>query len=745
VLRSPESTTDMFRRVILEQAKVLGYKLRRGDDPSTAAWGLEEEEELDSQLKRFTEKLQNCLNAAAKQSTSREQNPLFFRLRNAFLESDMRGLQTEMKYALLESVVTSRLSSSDVTNSTQQQLADLRHPIEWFPATRAIHRTVHLHVGPTNSGKTYHALKRLEAAESGIYAGPLRLLAHEVYTRLNACGKKCALITGEERRIPEDMMHVMNSCTVEMVPLNTDVDVAVIDEIQMMADIDRGWAWTQAFLGVKAKEVHLCGELRTVDLVTKLCKLMGDKLVVHRYQRLSPLETEAKSLDHDLSKLQKGDAIILFSRLGIHGMKAAVEAETKRRCAVVYGGLPPETRAQQAALFNDPNNDYDFLVASDAVGMGLNLSIKRIIFESTSKNDGSSFRQIQTSEIKQIAGRAGRYKTVHDAVKADSGSTTIPLELDLVPKPEPEPNRGYITTLDKMDLHVVRRAMSTEAKPLKTAGIFPPEDTIIRFASYFPPDTPFSYIVSRLHDIAVYESDFQMCRLKEQLQIADLIQPFKLTIFDRITFIAAPVALREPGFYATIQEFAACVADQSGGELLDLKSLKIELLAKDIHDHPEGSKGYLREAETLHKSLTLYLWLSYRFDGVFRSQALCFHVKSLVEDKIDQCLAEVQWDTQKSKRQNAIRRMAVKESQARNLAADELTDADCEAPVNTSVTSREEGGQATDFEELSGSQEVADSDDSPTSDANLPVVFESGTRDDKSIYSDKEVGESLKT
>lgn len=233
---------------------------------------------------------------------------------------------------------------------------------------------MHLHVGPTNSGKTYHALKRLEEARKGIYLGPLRLLAHEVYSRLNAAGKPCALITGEEQRIPEGIVN-MWSCTVEMAPLQTMLDVAVIDEIQMINHTDRGWAWTQAFLGLQAKEIHLCGEERAVPLIRELCGLTGDKVHVHEYERLTPLRVADRSLGSDLNRLEKGDCIVSFSVLGIHSLRRQIENKTGRKCAIVYGSLPPETRAQQARLFNDPDNDYDYLVASDAVGMGLNLYV----------------------------------------------------------------------------------------------------------------------------------------------------------------------------------------------------------------------------------------------------------------------------------------------------------------------------------------------------------------------------------
>lgn len=297
--------------------------------------------------------------------------PLLRSLRQALISNGELGVDTQLKYSYHGLLASRKFSKVDIEN--QEKLADLRYPVEWYPATRAVQRKIVLHVGPTNSGKTYHALKRLEQADTGIYAGPLRLLAHEVYTRLNAKGKNCDLITGDERVVQEGGGAQMKSCTVEMVPLNTDVDVAVVDEIQMIGHRERGWAWTQALLGLKAKEIHLCGEERSVPLIRELAASMGDKIEIHTYKRLSPLITMSTSLERRLSDLRKGDCVVVFSRLGIHAMKKDIERKTQKRVAVVYGSLPPEIRAQQAKLFNDPDNDYDILVASDAIGMGLNL------------------------------------------------------------------------------------------------------------------------------------------------------------------------------------------------------------------------------------------------------------------------------------------------------------------------------------------------------------------------------------
>lgn len=295
------------------------------------------------------------------------------KLQEAYSKRGPLGLREELKFALHADAITAQYSAPNL--DSQKKIADLRFPAEWFPYARAMQRTIHLHVGPTNSGKTYHALRRLEASSCGFYAGPLRLLAQEVYHRFKEKGVPCALVTGDEVLIPQDKDPKIVSNTVEMVSLGDEYDVGVIDEIQMIADSRRGWAWTRAVLGSRASELHLCGEPRAVPLIRELAALTGDKLEIHRYERLNPLKVMDKSLDGDIRNIQKGDCLVSFSRIGIHALKAQVEKATGRRAAIVYGSLPAEIRAQQARLFNDPDNDYDFLVASDAIGMGLNLYV----------------------------------------------------------------------------------------------------------------------------------------------------------------------------------------------------------------------------------------------------------------------------------------------------------------------------------------------------------------------------------
>jgi hypothetical protein len=180
----------------------------------------------------------------------------------------------------------------------------LSSPHAWFPFARAIHRKIIYHAGPTNSGKTHHAIEALKAATSGVYCSPLRLLALEQYDRLNQSGILCNLLTGEEKKEVPGAQH--SSCTVEMTSLLRRYDVAVIDEIQMIGDLDRGSAWTRALLGVAASEVHLCGDGSALALVRSMCCDTGEELEVREYQRTTPLAVEPQPL-RSLEDVKEGD------------------------------------------------------------------------------------------------------------------------------------------------------------------------------------------------------------------------------------------------------------------------------------------------------------------------------------------------------------------------------------------------------------------------------------------------------
>ena len=266
---------------------------------------------------------------------------------------------------------------------------DYRDPASLYLTTRRRKRRIILHVGPTNSGKTHNALLALSKAKTGIYAGPLRLLAHEIYDRLNkgfvtsrdqalSVPRVCNLLTGEEQRIL-DRDAPFSSMTVEMANVSTQYDVAVLDEVQLMGDPERGYAWTRVILGLRTNELHLCGEETAVDLVKQLLANTGDHIEVHRYKRLTPLAVAKQSIK-SLENVQPGDCVVAFSRSDLFRLKFAIEEKTGLRCAMAYGGLPPEVRAEQAHLFNEDGSGYDVMVASDAIGMGLNLFVLPLFF-----------------------------------------------------------------------------------------------------------------------------------------------------------------------------------------------------------------------------------------------------------------------------------------------------------------------------------------------------------------------------
>lgn len=271
-----------------------------------------------------------------------------------------------------------------------------------FPKARSIKRKFTICIGPTNSGKTYHAMNELAKSSNGIYLAPLRLMAQEGQESLFERAVLADLLTGEERTSLPGATHT--SSTIEMCNMNRIIDTAVIDEIQMIADESRGWAWSAAMIGVPAKHVLLVGSEEALPFILPIIKTLGEEYEIKRFTRKNPLEI------HDsvwkLQELRKGDAVVVFSRKSALEMKNAIEA-TGKKCSVVYGNLSPEVRRQEANKFKSGENPI--LVATDAIGMGLNLPINRIFFSTLEKFDGMTTRQLTISEIKQIAGRAGRY------------------------------------------------------------------------------------------------------------------------------------------------------------------------------------------------------------------------------------------------------------------------------------------------------------------------------------------------
>lgn len=271
-----------------------------------------------------------------------------------------------------------------------------------YPGARHISRHFIIHAGPTNSGKTYQALKAFRNA-SGVYLGPLRLLASEVYEDTNRNGVICSLKTGEEEISLPGAKHC--SQTIETADLHEKYEVAVIDEAQLIEDPQRGGAWSSAIMGIRAKEVHLCTAEYAVPILKKLIEYCGDTWELIRTERKTELHMETEPFTFP-EGIQDGDALIVFSKAAVLACAAELQ-ERKIPCSIIYGSLPYDVRMNEARRFLD--QETKVVVSTDAIGMGLNLPVRRVVFLETQKFDGVMRRKLRIPEIQQIAGRAGRW------------------------------------------------------------------------------------------------------------------------------------------------------------------------------------------------------------------------------------------------------------------------------------------------------------------------------------------------
>lgn len=256
-------------------------------------------------------------------------------------------------------------------------------------------------LGPTNTGKTHYAIERMLAHRTGVIGLPLRLLAREVYDRIRAVrGPDCvALVTGEERIVPDRTQYWV--CTVEAMPLEIGADFVAIDEIQLCNDPDRGHVFTDRLLSARGlHETLFMGS----DTMRSAIAALVPGVQFQRRERMSQLSYSGSK---KISRMPARSAIVGFSVENVYAIAELIRRQ-KGGCAVVMGALSPRTRNAQVELYQ--NGDVDYLVATDAIGMGLNLDIKHVAFSATRKFDGRRMRPLGPDELAQIAGRAGRYQ-----------------------------------------------------------------------------------------------------------------------------------------------------------------------------------------------------------------------------------------------------------------------------------------------------------------------------------------------
>ena len=255
-------------------------------------------------------------------------------------------------------------------------------------------------LGPTNTGKTHLAIDTMLSFDSGMIGFPLRLLAREVYDKVisKISLDKVALITGEEKIIPSNAKYFL--CTVESMPINKYLDFVGVDEVQMCADHERGHIFTDRLLNMRGNKLTMFMGSNTIKKI--ISKLDGDIEFITR-NRLSKLSYTGYK---KISRIDRKTAIIAFSSEEVYAIAELVRRQ-KGGAAIVMGSLSPKTRNAQVELFQ--SGDVDFLIATDAIGMGINMDLDNVYFSNLKKFDGKKLRKLNLSEIGQIAGRAGRY------------------------------------------------------------------------------------------------------------------------------------------------------------------------------------------------------------------------------------------------------------------------------------------------------------------------------------------------
>jgi ATP-dependent RNA helicase SUPV3L1/SUV3 len=261
-------------------------------------------------------------------------------------------------------------------------------------------RNVTAILGPTNTGKTHLAIERMLGHESGVIGLPLRLLAREVYTRVaaRAGADQVALVTGEEKILPPEPRYWV--CTVEAMPRQTDAAFVAIDEVQLAADLERGHVFTDRLLNLRgSQETLLLGAATVRGILEQL--LPGIHVVTRPRMSLLTYAGQKK-----LTRLPQRSAIVTFSADEVYAIAELIRRQ-RGGAAVVLGALSPRTRNKQVEIYQA--GDVDFLVATDAIGMGLNLDVDHVAFAAQRKFDGYQYRQLSAAELGQVAGRAGRH------------------------------------------------------------------------------------------------------------------------------------------------------------------------------------------------------------------------------------------------------------------------------------------------------------------------------------------------
>jgi len=467
-----------------------------------------------------------------------------------------------------------------------------------FNMARRLQRRVTLFVGPPNSGKTHAAFERLAQAESGAYLAPLRLLALEGRDRLVARGVPCSLLTGEEN-VPAEGARVVSS-TIEMVGTTKEIDVAVIDEAQMIFDPSRGWAWTQAIVAVPARELLIICSAFAVPVLENLLGLCGEQCTVRHFERKQHVQLLPAAVP--IAGLMMGDAVVAFSRRDVLMLRDQI-AQTGQSVSVIYGALPPEVRRREAERF--AHGHAHVLVATDAIGMGLNLPIRRVLFSTLVKFDGEADRTLDVSEVAQIAGRAGRFG-MHDegftGVLREAEPTAARTLKDLLAQ-QPRAPHDFKAPVAPNGWHIDTISQRLQLTKLREVlGVF-------------------------MSQLKLDNAHFQVAELQQMLELAEQIdaRAASLPLRSRFVYAQAPVDTRTDGqVEAFLGWVAAHAATGQAGSPWFLDEV-------DEHSRLDRMEQALR-------ACTLWLWLDLRFPGAYGGVDAVVDLRGRLNDGIERHL-----------------------------------------------------------------------------------------------------------
>ena len=487
-------------------------------------------------------------------------------LNNLFLgslENHFKVLQKELQLLRSQKAVREVLNLDDYANN--------------FPIARGLNRTIKLIVGPTNSGKTFEALETLKNANSGVYLAPLRLLAMEVFDKLNSAGIPCNLHTGEEHIDIPGAKHTAS--TIEMMDSKSIVDVAVIDEFQMLKDSSRGWAWTAALTGVAAKQVFAVGSKEALEMTVQLFKYLKEDISIVELERKTPLHLLKDPVT--VYDVKKHDIVVAFTRKDVLNISAQLR-KRGLNVSAIYGSLSPEVRRKQSELFLD--GTHDVVVATDAIGMGLNLPAARVIFSTTTKFDGKEKRKLLPTEVKQIAGRAGRFGLFEKGEYSAFSRYDLNYLKDIA-------HEKLNETFEKMQIAPSLKHVLDLQKHLNL------NDNKIHSLIYY-----FS------QEFGIQNPLFKNASLDSMLELAiivDQVAP-QLAMQDKYSCICAPVSINKEEDVNYFKKTILAIANNE----------EMELFALPDWINDEQSQN-LEMAENLSKNLSIYSWLSFRFKHIF--------------------------------------------------------------------------------------------------------------------------------